>query len=102
MKIPVSIGTRVVTTGGATPGKVGVVVATDSGGFQVRLADGVELMLGRDEFTVFKQHQLQGIVEAGSELERRLRDHIIYRCITGSRAYGLEHEGSDTDRRGCS
>jgi predicted nucleotidyltransferase len=26
--------------------------------------------------------------------------YIIYRCIIGSRAYGLEGEGSDTDRRG--
>lgn len=32
--------------------------------------------------------------------EYDLRDHIIYRCVIGSRAYGLEHEGSDTDRRG--
>jgi predicted nucleotidyltransferase len=29
-----------------------------------------------------------------------LRDFIIYRCITGSRAYGLATESSDTDRRG--
>ena len=27
-------------------------------------------------------------------------DHIVYRCIIGSRAYGLETEASDTDRRG--
>src|SRR3954470_23752805 len=26
--------------------------------------------------------------------------HIIFRCIVGSLAYGLEGEGSDTDRRG--
>jgi predicted nucleotidyltransferase len=26
--------------------------------------------------------------------------HIIFRCVVGSRAYGLEGEGSDTDRRG--
>jgi predicted nucleotidyltransferase len=26
--------------------------------------------------------------------------HIILRCVVGSRAYGLEGEGSDTDRRG--
>ena len=29
-----------------------------------------------------------------------LNDHVIYRCVIGSRAYGLEHEASDTDRRG--
>jgi predicted nucleotidyltransferase len=26
--------------------------------------------------------------------------HVIYRCVVGSRAYGLEGEDSDTDRRG--
>jgi predicted nucleotidyltransferase len=26
--------------------------------------------------------------------------HVILRCVVGSRAYGLEGEGSDTDRRG--
>lgn len=26
--------------------------------------------------------------------------HLIYRCVVGSRAYGLETPESDTDRRG--
>ena len=29
-----------------------------------------------------------------------LGNHIIYRCVVGSRAYGLAHEASDTDVRG--
>jgi predicted nucleotidyltransferase len=29
-----------------------------------------------------------------------LRPFIIYRCVVGSRAFGLEDESSDTDRRG--
>jgi uncharacterized protein len=29
-----------------------------------------------------------------------LYPHIAYRCIVGSRAYGLDHADSDTDRRG--
>ena len=32
--------------------------------------------------------------------DRDLFDHVIYRCVVGSRAYGLDEEGSDTDRRG--
>jgi predicted nucleotidyltransferase len=32
--------------------------------------------------------------------EYNLYDFVIYRCIVGSRAYGLEGEESDTDRRG--
>jgi predicted nucleotidyltransferase len=29
-----------------------------------------------------------------------LESFIIYRCVVGSRAYGLDHDDSDTDRRG--
>ncbi|QEV17331.1 nucleotidyltransferase domain-containing protein [Streptomyces alboniger] len=29
-----------------------------------------------------------------------VRDHTIYACVMGSRAFGLATEGSDTDRRG--
>jgi len=29
-----------------------------------------------------------------------LRPYILYSCVVGSRAYGLDTEGSDTDRRG--
>ncbi|MFD0379499.1 DNA polymerase beta superfamily protein [Streptomyces sp. NPDC127112] len=29
-----------------------------------------------------------------------VRDHTIYSCVTGSRAFGLATEASDTDRRG--
>ena len=32
--------------------------------------------------------------------EERLFDRVILRCVIGSRAYGLDHEGSDIDRRG--
>nr|WP_228056674.1 nucleotidyltransferase domain-containing protein [Microcoleus sp. LEGE 07076] len=32
--------------------------------------------------------------------EYNLYDSVIYRCIVGSRAYGLDNEQSDTDRRG--
>jgi len=32
----------------------------------------------------------------GTDLYR----HVIYRCVVGSRAYGLDDEQSDTDRRG--
>ncbi|MEV7419082.1 nucleotidyltransferase domain-containing protein [Streptomyces sp. NPDC089919] len=32
--------------------------------------------------------------------EALVRDHTIYACVTGSRAFGLATEGSDTDRRG--
>ncbi len=35
-----------------------------------------------------------------SSIDESLWRFVIYRCVTGSRAYGLDREGSDTDRRG--
>ncbi|GGV81630.1 nucleotidyltransferase [Streptomyces gelaticus] len=32
--------------------------------------------------------------------EALVRDHTVYSCVVGSRAFGLATEGSDTDRRG--
>jgi hypothetical protein len=32
--------------------------------------------------------------------DRDLRNLIVYSCIVGSRAYGLDHADSDVDRRG--
>ncbi|MHC3475108.1 nucleotidyltransferase domain-containing protein [Streptomyces sp. 7R007] len=32
--------------------------------------------------------------------ETLVRDHTVYSCVMGSRAFGLATEGSDTDRRG--
>lgn len=32
--------------------------------------------------------------------EHLVRDHTVYTCVMGSRAFGLATEGSDTDRRG--
>ncbi|HEY7087127.1 MAG TPA: nucleotidyltransferase domain-containing protein, partial [Tepidisphaeraceae bacterium] len=32
--------------------------------------------------------------------EYDLYEHVIYRCVIGSRAYGLDSDQSDTDRRG--
>jgi hypothetical protein len=29
-----------------------------------------------------------------------LEQFILYRCVVGSRPYGLDHDDSDTDRRG--
>ena len=45
-------------------------------------------------------------IRCNTDRKKTLSEHIdyhpyiIYRCVIGSRAYGLEHESSDTDRRG--
>jgi hypothetical protein len=83
-------------------GAVGIVTRTPTGTelhYLVRFPDGFEKSLVREEFDVLKhfKERLPGSTEAGEfELER----FIIYRCIVGSRAYGLDTEDSDTDLRG--
>ncbi|MEU6017845.1 nucleotidyltransferase domain-containing protein [Streptomyces sp. NPDC047515] len=35
-----------------------------------------------------------------ADAETLVRDHTVYSCVMGSRAFGLATDGSDTDRRG--
>lgn len=106
------VGTQVVTrvqtrcapgSGALAAGTVGVIVrapADATHAYRVRMPDGHETSLNRSEFEVRKLHR-DVSRQAGAAIdERRLYDHVIYRCIIGSRAYGLDEAGSDTDRRG--
>jgi uncharacterized protein len=69
--------------------------------YRVRFPDRQEAALRRQEFAIRKQFQRDGLV--GSEATAsysELYPYVILRCIVGSRAYGLDEEESDTDRRG--
>jgi uncharacterized protein len=85
-------------------GAVGVVTRTPASEsehrFLVRFPDGFEGSLTRGQFDVLKhfKDRLSGAeaVAPGFNLE----SVIIYRCVVGSRAYGLDTDDSDTDRRG--
>jgi len=83
-------------------GAVGIVTRTPTGDqdqFLVRFPDGFEASLTRDHLDVLKhfKDRLPGAeIRPGFELEQ----FIIYRCVVGSRAYGLDNDESDTDRRG--
>ena len=85
-------------------GAVGVIVKSptdNSHAYLVKLPDGTEISLRRHEFSIRKQFQSEGLQSGGDFLaEYNLYDSVIYRCIVGSRAYGLDNEQSDTDRRG--
>ncbi len=85
-------------------GAVGVLVKapTDSShAYRLQLPSGVEVTLRRHEFSIRKHFQRQGLEKLGDRLEElNLYDSVIFRCVVGSRAYGLDREGSDTDRRG--
>lgn len=57
----------------------------------------------REELQVLKHFQREGMVlgsPGDSMAEYDLHQYVIYRCIVGLRAYGLDHADSDTDRRG--
>ncbi len=85
-------------------GAVGVVtnaLVDQHHAYRILFANGVEATLQRNELSLRKQHQQAGLHAVGEALaEYDLHDFVIYRCVVGSRAYGLEHEHSDTDRRG--
>jgi hypothetical protein len=67
----------------------------------VRFPDGGEAPLRRQEFAIRKQDQHGGIERSEAEgAELDLYRYVIFRCVVGSRAYGLEQQESDTDRRG--
>jgi hypothetical protein len=83
-------------------GAVGVIVQAptdNSHAYRVRLPNHLEVMLNRQEFSIRRQFQA-GHFRDDLLADYNLQDCIIYRCIIGSRAYGLENEKSDTDRRG--
>lgn len=82
-------------------GAVGLVTRTPavpSEGYLVRFPDGFESTLRREDLAVLKHFKEQLGGGGGDDFD--LESLVIYQCITGSRAFGLEHAGSDTDRRG--
>ncbi len=87
-------------------GAVGVVIKAPSDAthsYRIRLVDGRELSLHRQEFAVRKEFQRSQAGDMQATVESDLpdwRSYIIYSCVVGSRAFGLAQEGSDTDRRG--
>ena len=107
------VGTQVVTRVpvpgrdpemGCPKGAVGVIVRApvdNTHAYRVRFPNGLEAHLKRHEFAVRKQYQRAGLEQAAAVAgEPDLNAWVIYRCVIGSRAYGLAGEESDTDRRG--
>lgn len=65
--------------------------------YRVRFADGGEVALRRKDFSILSTFKAE---ESAPVAEHDLNPYVIYRCVVGSRAYGLDNENSDTDRRG--
>jgi predicted nucleotidyltransferase len=108
-----SIGTQVVSlreivgTGGRTlhpSGSVGVVIRAPQDldhAYRVRFLDGYEEALRRDEIVMLAHYKEGDIGDANITTNRSdLYARVIFRCVVGSRAFGLDSEQSDTDYRG--
>lgn len=85
-------------------GAVGKIVQSptdNSHTYQIQLPDGTQVNLRRHEFSIRKHYQQEGLQLPSNVLaDYNLYDSVIYRCVVGSRAYGLDHAESDVDRRG--
>ena len=91
------LGTKVLTRPG---GQVGIIVhapAEPAELYQVKFADGHQHQLARQQLTIFKHEDAE---IPGAPAAAGLYRYVHFRCITGSTAYGLQHEASDVDRRG--
>jgi hypothetical protein len=67
--------------------------------YRVRFPGGDEASLKRRELQVLRHYQSEGY-QRDPLSEHNLYEHVIFRVVIGSRAYGLEHDESDVDRRG--
>jgi hypothetical protein len=66
--------------------------------YLVEFPDGSISSIKRSEFAIRKHFQTETAI---SPLEvQNLYKYVIYRCVVGSRAFGLDDEKSDTDLRG--
>lgn len=107
----VSAGTQVVVTfevrgtndGLVHPrGAVGIIARTPAGAevnYLIRFPDGFETSFTREQFEILK-HFKDRLPSSDAVGPFELESCVIYRCVVGSRAYGLETDESDTDRRG--
>lgn len=93
----IPVGTKVLTRAAARVGVVSHAPGAPEHAYRVRFADGDEDTFHRNELTIFKHTDAE--VPGGPEPEF-LRRYVQFQCVVGSRAYGLDHEGSDVDRRG--
>lgn len=84
-------------------GAVGVITRTPAGTevhYLVRFPDGFEASFTHGDMEVLKHFKDRLGPEPAADTSFDLESCVIFRCVTGSRAYGLDTEESDTDLRG--
>jgi uncharacterized protein len=89
------------------PGLVGRLVRCPldpTHGYRVTLVTGEEITLTRDQFSELTDFHSPGHAPGTAAIdpmdEHSLHPYVIYKCVIGSRAYGLDTDASDTDHRG--
>jgi uncharacterized protein len=69
--------------------------------YRVKFNDGFEVAVHHDHLVRLSEFKRESVgTDQHTTVVPELRDRIIYRCVIGSRAYGLDDDHSDTDRRG--
>ena len=103
----VPLGTQIVlrVASGAHPaGSVAEIIGCPSDAthaYRLRFVDGMEASVVRSGFSLLKQVKRGPLGEGlDASQEHDLHRYIIYRCVVGSQAFGLNRESSDIDRRG--
>ncbi len=85
-------------------GAVGVIVRSPvdrTHAYRVKFSDGFEAPIHHDQLVRLAEFKTGQIRDNDAPLASAgLFERVIYRCVIGSRAYGLDDEASDTDRRG--
>lgn len=84
-------------------GSVGLVVRSPidrTHAYRVKFNDGFEAAVHHDQLIRLSDLKLEWIGGNADASLVDLNERIIFRCVIGSRAYGLEDDQSDTDRRG--
>jgi len=83
-------------------GVVGVVIKEPTGRsrkYRIRFPDGEVALLEREDFDVRKE-LAKALISERKIPANDFFEYVIFRCVVGSRAYGLEEPSSDVDRRG--
>jgi predicted nucleotidyltransferase len=83
-------------------GALGVIIKAldQTHSYLVQFPDDTKVSLRREELSIHKQWQAKNWQTTTNSDQSYLYNYVIYRCIVGSKAYGLDDENSDTDRRG--
>lgn len=85
-------------------GAVGVIVRAPvdrTHAYRIKFSDGFEAAIHHDQLVRLSEFKSGQIRDNDAPLASAgLYERVIYRCVIGSRAYGLEDDASDTDRRG--